>query len=638
VEIEKALSGAGQSSSMTDGGSGDRIFGKLLSWLNDHTSDVFFIGTCLAGGTLVELADGRICKLESLVGQRETFLSVDDETGQWVSGSGLVYSRGIRDMLRIRTSAGFIDATPDHRFFVFQNGKIAEKEAKHLTADDLLLSKAKAPVGSKPAKRYLPLPARSRQKPVKQPEYLTAELAYFLGFCCGDGGKGKLLNRKAHRLQLSEFSAGLTQHLCSLIRSLFGVEPKVIDKRPKAQSYYIYLDRRLLLDWFEQYFPDILCLQCVREIPQDVMASPDKDVVLSFIAGLFDAEGYISKRGRIEIAVTSPVMIDQLRLLLTRFDIQGSVATISRKLPRKDVTKLSIRDSESCHRFAQLIPFQHPDKKSRICRPKEVNGDGVRSVPGMHDCLEIILKAAGRYTSVLPNYRQYTPLISADTAELWQVIVDHYVAKMSESAAREIADELEQVRRIWSQKWVSVVSVEPSPLGEQTVYDVVIEEPHHSFMASGVVVHNCNNISMLPPEFSRAERFDAVFFVDVPTEEERLAIWQIYLHLYGHAESRTDKVKHSLLTLSEGWTGAEIKACCRLAAIREVSLDEAAKQVVPVTRMADTKLQDLRAWASGRCLNASAPGLYDVGAKQVVSVSDITGGGKRRSVVRPNVN
>ena len=44
-EIEKALAGA-TSSGQTDSGVTARVFGSLLTWLNDHESDVFFVGTC----------------------------------------------------------------------------------------------------------------------------------------------------------------------------------------------------------------------------------------------------------------------------------------------------------------------------------------------------------------------------------------------------------------------------------------------------------------------------------------------------------------------------------------------------------------------------------------------------------------
>jgi hypothetical protein len=45
-EIEKALAGA-TSSGQTDSGVTARVFGSLLTWLNDHESDVFFVGTCV---------------------------------------------------------------------------------------------------------------------------------------------------------------------------------------------------------------------------------------------------------------------------------------------------------------------------------------------------------------------------------------------------------------------------------------------------------------------------------------------------------------------------------------------------------------------------------------------------------------
>lgn len=46
------------------------------------------------------------------------------------------------------------------------------------------------------------------------------------------------------------------------------------------------------------------------------------------------------------------------------------------------------------------------------------------------------------------------------------------------------------------------------------------------------VVCTCNDISKLPPEFARAERFDGVFFVDLPSKSQREAIWRLYLERF----------------------------------------------------------------------------------------------------------
>jgi hypothetical protein len=117
------------------------------------------------------------------------------------------------------------------------------------------------------------------------------------------------------------------------------------------------------------------------------------------------------------------------------------------------------------------------------------------------------------------------------------------------------------------------------------------------------VVCTANDVSKLPPEFARSERFDAVFFLDLPVRAEKDAIWAIYCNQFGIpvAEPRPD---------DSDWTGAEIRACCRLAALLETTLVDAATNVVPVAVTAAESIARLRSWADGRCLSAHVPGLY----------------------------
>jgi SpoVK/Ycf46/Vps4 family AAA+-type ATPase len=117
------------------------------------------------------------------------------------------------------------------------------------------------------------------------------------------------------------------------------------------------------------------------------------------------------------------------------------------------------------------------------------------------------------------------------------------------------------------------------------------------------LVATCNDISKLPPEFSRAERFDGVFFLNLPDDEQRRAIWNLYL---GQFELDAKQK----LPQDESWTGAEIRACCRLSALLDLPLVQAAQNVVPVAVTAAESVDRLRNWASGRCLNADQPGIY----------------------------
>lgn len=124
------------------------------------------------------------------------------------------------------------------------------------------------------------------------------------------------------------------------------------------------------------------------------------------------------------------------------------------------------------------------------------------------------------------------------------------------------------------------------------------------------VVATCNDITKLPPEFSRAERFDGVFFLDLPSASQKGKIWDICLNLF---ELDADQPKPK----TTDWTGAEIRSCCRLAALLDISLVEAAQNVVPVSVTAAEAVKRLREWASGRCLDADVPGIYNpAGNKQ----------------------
>ena len=107
-------------------------------------------------------------------------------------------------------------------------------------------------------------------------------------------------------------------------------------------------------------------------------------------------------------------------------------------------------------------------------------------------------------------------------------------------------------------------------------------------------IGTANDISKLPPEFTRAERLDAVFFLDLPADAGRKAIWEMYRREFGIAANQKQPA-------DENWTGAEIRACCRLAALLDLSLEDAAKQIVPVAVTAAEAIEKLRMWASGRC-------------------------------------
>lgn len=76
------------------------------------------------------------------------------------------------------------------------------------------------------------------------------------------------------------------------------------------------------------------------------------------------------------------------------------------------------------------------------------------------------------------------------------------------------------------------------------------------------VVATANDISSFPPEFLRKGRFDEVFFVDFPNEEERERIFEIHLEKRG--KNIEDLNLEKLAKETEGYCGADIEEIVKL--------------------------------------------------------------------------
>ncbi len=125
------------------------------------------------------------------------------------------------------------------------------------------------------------------------------------------------------------------------------------------------------------------------------------------------------------------------------------------------------------------------------------------------------------------------------------------------------------------------------------------------------VVATANDIEALPPELLRKGRFDEIFFVDLPSEKARRAIFEIHLKRRGMDPSDFDL--DELVEVSDGFSGAEIEQAI-VSARHEMSstkkrLDTAAlirqiEESPPLSVTMAERMMALRAWAAGRCVPA----------------------------------
>ena len=128
------------------------------------------------------------------------------------------------------------------------------------------------------------------------------------------------------------------------------------------------------------------------------------------------------------------------------------------------------------------------------------------------------------------------------------------------------------------------------------------------------VVSTANNIELIPPEILRKGRFDEMFFLNLPTREEREAIFEVHLKKY-----RPDSIENFQIPLlgqlSKEFSGAEIEQvvidAMRLGfnEDREFNNEDilvSIQNCVPLARTRSKELDQLKSWAeSGNVISAS---------------------------------
>ena len=107
------------------------------------------------------------------------------------------------------------------------------------------------------------------------------------------------------------------------------------------------------------------------------------------------------------------------------------------------------------------------------------------------------------------------------------------------------------------------------------------------------VVATANDITAFPPEFLRKGRFDEVFFIDFPNEEERERIFEIHLEKRG---KMSDKINlKELAEETEGYCGADIEEIVKNAVENKFILeteDEEEKKITTNNLLEATKSID----------------------------------------------
>ncbi|MAG39560.1 ATPase [Candidatus Pacearchaeota archaeon] len=337
---------------------------------------------------------------------------------------------------------------------------------------------------------------------------------------------------------------------------------------------------------------------------------------------------------------------------LTLIEIDNAISTSITHMNKLDADKL-LMDKKQLLRKSEILEFIHAPvamddvggldmikdylgKYSRAYTPEAkafgvepLKGVLLTGVPGTGKSL--LAKAIGRLWQV--------PLLRLDVGKVMTGLVGG-----SESKMRDVIKQAEAMSPcvLW------IDEVEKSLSGTKSsnfsdggtlarVFGTLLTAMQDG-MEGVTIIATANDITMLPPEFIR--RFNEVFFVDLPGPDERWDIFGIHLSKRGRDISKFEQHKKVLVSVTDGFTGAEIEKAIKdgiAASFYQDKKDLTIKNLLgaitdtkPISRVMAEKVKKLRDKARGSFRFASSYAMQE--AKQNKKKAVKTASGKKLNI------
>lgn len=426
---------------------------------------------CLAGDTLISLADGRYVTIRSLAGDTDIGVqSLDESNLQLVEGRAIkAFYTGIKPVYRLTTALGrTIRATANHRFLTFDGWRRLDE----LTAQD-----------------YLALPRLN--KPAKLTGTMRLCEAGLLAHLIGDG-----CTLSSHAIQYTSCEPELAQLVASLAHQCF--EGQVTTRIVKERN------------WFQVYFPSVTHLthgvhhplaSWLRKlgifdkrshekfVPQAVFRQPNS-LVAHFLRHIWATDGSISLYGshaKCYYASSSYQLAVGVQSLLLRLGINARLKVVAQKEKRRDQFHVIITGIPDLRIFVDQISAVGDCKTLQLRRIAEhvarhcanTNRDIIpRAV--WQQCILPVMK-----TNRITSRHLQAALGNAycGTALYRQNISRERALRISEVVPSQALVNLARSDIYWDR----IISIVPD--GESDVYDLTV--PHyHNFVANNIIVHN----------------------------------------------------------------------------------------------------------------------------------------------------
>lgn len=278
------------------------------------------------------------------------------------------FDQGIRSVWRVTNDRGeFLEATANHRVRVLRDETVRWSQIDELIEGDWLLgTEGDYPWSNQVAKlpelQFVPgeKPNGEQGIPITVPTHLNEDCAYLLGAWDGDGAvHPKGLGFTGDRTETS-----VRDEICRTFKSCFGHELGLSESPSRPGSFDLSKWSQPLKRWFER-----LAGPRGKTVPEVVKQAP-RNLVLEYMRGLFDTDGWVNNQGVVGIKMKSEHFLREVQVLMTALGIDTVLEPNDTTLAKTGKTyqgwTLRIRNTDSKRQFQREIGFSEPDKASML--------------------------------------------------------------------------------------------------------------------------------------------------------------------------------------------------------------------------------------------------------------------------------
>lgn len=189
---------------------------------------------CIVGDSRIETEFGYKEIQDICIGDKVWTFNVNTQERE-LSNVTMMMDKGVKDVYRLQTFHNFIEATDDHKFLIYEEGKLIYKELKDVKIGDLIVISnliKKGGVDIKIDKSYPTQFEANLKKSMRWwndnidaiPEYVDEKFAKFFGFMIGDGW---ISNNKEIFFATGEYDS-FNNEFASYLSSITNQTPKFL--------------------------------------------------------------------------------------------------------------------------------------------------------------------------------------------------------------------------------------------------------------------------------------------------------------------------------------------------------------------------------------------------------------------------